>query len=77
MEEEICPETSMKSHDKSHAGTSDIFHKQMGQAFSFLASFWSLTKIFYSTGEKKGDERVLMTADLKQKNKFHSGGALP
>lgn len=27
--------------------------------------------------KKKGDELVLMTADLKQKNKFHFGGAPP
>lgn len=73
-----------EKHDKKQSGTSNIFLKadRTGLQFSSLILKSShLTKCILlcltHLGKKKGDELVLMTADLKQKNKFHFGGAPP
>lgn len=86
MDEGTCPETFRKSTTrKKMSGTSNYFFfkaDRTGLQFSTLILKSShLTKcillFFTHLEKKKGDELVLMTADLKQKNKFHFGGAPP
>lgn len=77
-----------EKHDKKHSRTSNFvlfcFFKadRAGLQFpSLILKSSHLTKCillcFTHLGKEKGDELVLMTAGLKQKNKFHFRGAPP